>query len=592
MKHIVSTILSQLQNEGNKELLRYKNKNDNKYKPISRQQFFQQVESLANALLAEKMGFEDKIGIFSFNRPEWTIADAGILTVRGIVVPLYATASKEQLKYIVDETKMKLLFAGSQQLDHASWLLDNCNSLEKVVSFDDVEKQDQNRLKNWNDFLHEGKKYADKKTLSEILQSAQETDTATIIYTSGTTGEPKGAILGHDNIVQAFHIHDIRMDITQDDISMCFLPLSHVFERTWTYYMLYKGVVNVYLENPKQVVDELTVVKPTVMCVVPRFFEKTYDAITTETQKWSSLKKKIFNWSIKIGHRYIEYEKDALKAPAGLRLKRNIADKLVLKKLRNIFGGNFRVLPCAGAAMGSDILRFFHATGMFVNYGYGATETTATVSCFKTDKYSFDYCGSVMPEVEVKTGDNNEILVKGKTVFHGYFNKPDETAKVLKDGWYYTGDEGYINDEGYLMMTDRIKDMMKTSVGRYVSPQKLELLLSQDSYIEQVVVVGDDKKYVSALIVPSFEKLEMKMQEMGFPPVDRLKLIKEENVLSFYRNNIDLLQQELSPHEKIIKFTLLPEPFTIENSVLTNTLKIKRKIISEKYRDIIDAMYR
>jgi long-chain acyl-CoA synthetase len=327
------------------------------------------------------------------------------------------------------------------------------------------------------------------------------------------------------------------------------------------------------------------------MCTVPRFFEKTYDGIQQEYEKWPSFKRRIFSWSISVGHKYIQYSKDSKKAPKLLEFKNSIANKLVFKKLRSIFGGRIKVMPCSGAAIDPKLIKFFHATGTFINYGYGATETTATVSCYRSDVYNFDYCGSIMPEVSVKIGENQEIFVKGKTIFKAYYNKPEETEKVLIDGWYKTGDEGYIVDDEYLVMTDRIKDLIKTSGGKYVSPQKLEMLIGQNKFIEQIVILGDNRKYITALIVPSFENLKEYSKKFGLDPNNIEMLVSNKNMIDLIQEQIDNCQADLTPYEKVVKFTLLPETFNINNQTLTNTLKIRRKIIEQQYKELIDEMY-
>ncbi|HAN18005.1 MAG: hypothetical protein A2X13_10155 [Bacteroidetes bacterium GWC2_33_15] len=591
-QHIAHMLREKASAYKTKEVFRYKDKISSVYKSISWSELINYTEKVSESLVQLGFGFNDKIGIFSSNRPEWTIADLGILSVRGIVVPFYATSSVQHVKYIVDETRMKLMFVGnSEQVEKALWLLENCKSLEKVVVFDNDVSQTDERCITWEYFLKISAENNHKESLNKLLEEAQPDDLATIIYTSGTTGESKGVMLGHDNFMSAFKINDERLKINDNDISLCFLPLSHVFERTWTYFLLYCGAINVFLENPRDVIQELPVVKPTLMCTVPRFYEKTYEGIYAETEKWPSFKKKIFNWSIRTGLESIEYKKDSRHLPLTLKVKLFIADKLVLAKLRQVFGGKIKFLPCAGAAIDSKLLRFFHATGIFINYGYGATETTATVSCFRSDKYNFDYCGSIMPETNVKIGENNEILVKGNTVFKGYYNKPEETNKVLKNGWYYTGDEGYIAEGDYLVMTDRIKDLIKTSGGKYVSPQKIELLLSQNKYIEQVVVLGDNKKYITALIVPSHHNLVVYAKEMDLNIDDNQQFIENALILDFFQKQIDECQKDLTPYEKVIKFALLPETFSIDNKLLTNTLKIRRKAIAEKYSDLIEKMY-
>lgn len=591
-KHITFILKERTAKYGNRQVFKYKNKITGKYDSLNWNNILEQSNKISKSLISLKYGFNDKIGILSKNNPKWTITDLGIFAIRAVVVPFYVTASKQDIKYIVDETKMKLLFIGSNEFEEkASWLLDNCTSLEKIVVFEDKIQENDNRFVKWESFLDFSNDNKLEKEREKIQKEIKADDLATIIYTSGTTGEPKGVMLGHDNFMNAFKINYERLKISDTETSLCFLPLSHVFERTWTLFMLYCGATNVFLENPREVINELPIIKPTLMCTVPRFFEKTYEGIQKEKEKWSSIKKQIFDWSVAIGHKHIEYIKDAKKTPAWLKLKMFIADKLVLKNLRQIFGGKIKIMPCAGAAINPKLLRFFHAAGIFINYGYGATETTATVSCFKSNIYNFDYSGSIMPEVIVKIAEQNEILIKGKTIFKGYYNKPEETSKVLKDGWYLTGDEGRVIDNEYLLMTDRIKDLIKTSGGKYVSPQKLELLLSQDEYIDQLVILGDNKKYITALIVPSFENLKEQAIKFGLNTDNNNLIVSNNEINNFIQQRINLCQAELAPYEKIIKYTLLPEAFNIDNNTLTSTLKIRRKAIAEHYKETIEEMY-
>jgi long-chain acyl-CoA synthetase len=591
-EHIAHMVRERAARYGSREIFRYRDKKENTFKSYNWQEFTRDADKISRALISMGFGHESHIGIFSDNRLEWTITDIGILGIRGVVVPFFGTASRTQVKYIVDETEMQLMFVGNQdQLDKAVWLLDHSDSLDKIVIFPGEAVSTDKRCINWEDFMKLGDDPLFGAELEQLHEQAQPFDLATLLYTSGTTGEPKGVMLGHDNFMECFIIHDNRLDITENDVSLCFLPLSHVFERTWTFYLLYCGTVNVFLENPREVINTLPLVNPTVMCTVPRFFEKTYEGIQVETAKWPKIKKQIFDWAIKVGHQCIEYRKTSAKLPSGLKFKHKLAEKLVLKKLRLVFGKNMRQMPCAGAAIREDLLRFFHATGLFVNFGYGATETTATVSCYKSDRYEFESCGTVMPGVAVKFSEEGEIMVKGPTVFRGYYKKPEETAKALKDGWYMTGDEGHFTKDGNLVMTDRLKDLFKTSVGKYVSPQKLELLLGQEKLIEQIIVVGDNRKYVSALIVPSFENLREFAGKLGLDPADRKKLVAHEAVVKLFQERLDEMQVEVTPYERVAKFTLLTEAFSVENSAMTSTLKLRRKVIAEQYKEQIELMY-
>lgn len=550
----------------------------------------EETSRLSQVLLSESYTKGDNIGIFSANCPEWTIADLAILDIRAVSVPFFSTASREQCKYIVDETGMKLIFVGDQvQLDIALWLLENTDSLQRIIVFNEALELKNANCVSYNDYV--GEPVDKKETLNKVRLSATVDDLATIIYTSGTTGEPKGVMLKHECFIYTFPLHQKRLDLNENDLSMAFLPLSHIFERTWSFYVYYVGGTNFILDNPKEVIEVLPVANPTILCVVPRFYEKTYEGIQTEKKRWPAYKQKIFDWSINVGYKVSSYKKNSDPLPGLLKLKHAIAEKLVLKKLRSIFGNKLRATPCSGAKLPLHLLKFFHAAGIFVNYGYGATETTATVSCFKTDSYEFESVGSIMPGIEVKISDDKEILVKGKTVFSGYYKKPAETAESMIDGWYRTGDEGYISDLGNLVMTDRIKDLMKTSVGKYVSPQKIETLLGQYSLIEQLVVVGDDRKYVTALIVPEMNKLKDLATMYMIEYKDESELLQNEQIIAHIRERIDRLQTSLPNYEKVMHFTLLAEPFSIENNMLTSTLKTKRRVIEKTYATLIEKMY-
>lgn len=578
---------------GTREVFRFRETGAKVYSSYNWQDVVTITDKVAKSLLALGYGPKSNIGIFSDNKPQWTLTDLGILAIRGVVVPFFGTASKQQIKYIADETKMELLFVGNnEQMEKALWLSDNSSALRNVICFNPVSPALKNpRCINWNDFLELGEKGSFGKQLEQILKEAEPEDLATIIYTSGTTGEPKGVMLGQDNFMSCMKIHDERLEVSDKDVSLCFLPLSHIFERSWTFYMLHRGAVNVFLENPKAVIEEMPLARPSLMCTVPRFYEKTYEGIRLEEGKWAPAKRKLFDWAMSTGQSHSDWLKNNKKPPLALRIKYAVADKLVLTKLRSVFGGNIRTMPCSGAAIRPELLRFFHAAGFFVNYGYGATETTATVSCFRPDVYDFESCGSVMPEISVKISDQGEILVKGETVFKGYYNKPAETAKVLKDGWYSTGDQGRLTNEGHLVMEDRINDIFKTSGGKYVSPQKLELLLCNDPFIEQAVVLGDNRKYITALIVPSFAIVRSQFLKTNTTEPDEKSMINDAEVIEFFRTRLELIQDELTSYEKVVKFTLLSEAFSIENDTLTSTLKTRRKAIDGKYRELIDAMY-
>ncbi len=588
--HIIPLFINRVDKYRTKEVFRFRGAG-NQYESINWLELHAKVESFLSSLHALGVEKDEMVGIFSQNKPQWLMADLAIMARGAVVVPFYATSSLDQLRYIVKETSMKVMFAGSEeQLTTALELLDGSNTLEKIVSFDHT-SSDDSRIMGFDDFMKLGASQGIKATLQDRVAEYDAADLATVIYTSGTTGEPKGVMLRQDNFMFCFRIHDERLKVNSSDVSLCFLPLSHVFERMWSHYLLSRGAVNVFLENPKEVIEELPKVKPTVMCTVPRFFDKTFEGIHTEMNKWPEAKQKVFKWSVKQGMQAIQYRCRNKSLPVGLALKYRIANLLVLKKVRSVFGGNVRFFPCAGAAINTATLKFFHAVGLFVNYGYGATETTATVSCFRDDEYFFGTCGTVMPGIEVKIGENSEILVKGRTVFYGYYKKEKESAEVLKDGWFFTGDEGYLDDQNNLIMVDRIKDLMKTSVGKYVSPQKLEMLLSQDELVEQIVVVGDNRQYVSALVVPVMDKLAELAKAHNISFDEPKELVQNEKIVQLVQSRFDALQQSITPYERVVKITLLAEPFTIEAGTMTSTLKLKRNAIERYYSKLVEKMY-
>jgi long-chain acyl-CoA synthetase len=590
-ENIVNMILERASRYNSREVFRFKKAGSKIYESISWESFAGESQKVSRALISLGIRPSDNIGIFSDNRPEWVISDIGIIGIRSVVVPFYATSSKQQLKYIADETQMRLIFVGNrEQYEKALWLLNNTETLKKIVVFDSGIAPDNDCCIGWRKFVSLDSENRFEMEMKQRIQEIQPDDLVTIIYTSGTTGESKGVMLTHATFLYTFKIHDERLEVSDTDISACFLPLSHVFERTWTYYILYRGATNAFIDNPREIIDQLPIVKPNLMCTVPRFFEKTCEGIQSEMSKWPSLKKKIFNWSIKIGLKYSEYLSKAQKPPLGLSLRHGVADILVLRKLRNIFGGKIRFMPCAGAAISPSLVRFFHAAGIFINYGYGATETSATVSCFKSDRYDFDTCGTIMPGIEVKISEEGEILIKGGTVFKSYYKKSEETGKTLIDGWYHSGDQGYITSNGDLVMTDRIKDLMKTSSGKYVSPKKIELAFGQDPFIEQIIAIGDNRKFITALIVPSFETLKSKGR-LGLQTMDNSELVVSKEIIEFYNGRVNKIQEEFAPYERVVRFKLLPESFSIQNGMLTNTLKVRRNMLIEQFKDDIDKMY-
>lgn len=567
--------------------------NDKSWLPITWTELWQSIEDTAKAMLASGVKPGDKVAIMSRNMPEWTISDYAIQLVRAVSVPLFSSTSAAQAEYMIHETECVLFLAGEQeQYDVARELIQKVPSLSKIVVFDRAVQLDKSISSEYfSDFQATGRGGNYDSQIQVLAGEAHEQDLCTIIYTSGTSGEPKGVMLSLANFLHCLHIHDLRLNVDDTDVSLCFLPLSHIFERGWTFNVLSKGMVSYYLRNPKEVVDVVKVVKPTIMCSVPRFFEKTYEGVNAEIAKSSALKQAIFRWAINVGGKRLDYIWNKKPVPHRLNIAYAIADKLVLAKGRGALGGNFRFMVCGGAALSLDIIHFFEQVGIHIKVGYGLTETTASVTCLLDDDLNTNSVGKVMPLLEVKIGENDEIMVKGGTVFMGYYKKPEYTAEVFKDGYFCTGDAGRLDENDYLFLKDRIKDIIKTSSGKYIAPQKIESVLTADKYIEQITIIGNERKFITALVVPASIAFEKLMKEMGLDKKSRVEQVKEKSVIAFYQKRIDAAQKDLSPYEQVKKIVLLPAEFTIQSGELTPSLKIKRRVVAEQFKAEIENMY-
>lgn len=590
--HIVTNIRHQTAQGGKRTALRYKA--GEKWLDISWQQFGEQMDALSLALLAQGLDVQDKVGIYANNMPRWTIADIGTLQLRCVTVPIYATNTADQAAYIVRNADVKVLFVGEQvQFDAAMAIFDQCPELERVVAMsDDIDLQGHPAALSWQAFIACGDQLYQAE-LSRRLQQVCMDDLFTLIYTSGTTGQPKGVMLDYANIGAQCEGHDVRLAVSREDVSLCFLPLSHVYERAWTYYVLYKGATNCYLQDTMQVRDALGEIRPSVMCAVPRFYEKIFAAIHEKVARAPLQRKLVFTWAVNMGARVAACRQQGRKPSWLLQRSYRLADKLVLKKLRDLLGGNIKLMPCGGAKLDETIGRFFHAIGINVKLGYGMTETTATVSCWEDGMFNPDSIGTVMPKAQVKIGDNNEILVRGPMVMRGYYKMPEETAASFdQHGFLKTGDAGRFDAEGNLFITDRIKELMKTSGGKYIAPQVVEGVIGKDHFIEQIAVIADTRKFVSALIVPSFESLEAYAKELNIKYHDRIELIRHSQIVEMIEQRVAELQKDLAKFEQVKKFTLLPKAFSMDKGELTPTQKLRRKVIHERYEDEIEQMYR
>ena len=433
-----------------------------------------------------------------------------------------------------------------------------------------------------------------KNEVESRIAASTDTDLANILYTSGTTGESKGVMLHHSCYGAAFEAHNTRLTrLGEDDVIMNFLPFTHIFERAWSYYCLYRGCQLCINLRPQDIQKTIKEVRPTAMCSVPRFWEKVYAGVQEKINATTGLKKSLMLDALRVGKEHnIDYLMNGKTPPAWLHMKYKFYEKTIyslLKKTIGIENGNF--FPTAGAAIPVAVQEFVRAVGINMIAGYGLTETTATVSCEWLDDFRIGSVGRLMPGLELKIGENNEILLRGETVTKGYYKKEALTRQVItEDGWFHTGDAGYVKD-GYLYLTDRIKDLFKTSNGKYIAPQAIETKLVVDRYIDQISIIADQRKFVSALIVPEYGQVEKYAKDHHIAYTDRKDLLQKPEIIELFKMRIDTLQQEFAHYEQIKRFTLLPEPFSMEKGELTNTLKIKRSVLIKNYAAEIEKMY-
>ena len=566
---------------------------------ISWREFDRQINMAARALASLGVKPADCVGTFSANRPDNLVTDFACYRNRAISVSIYATSSPEQVAYIVNDASIAVLFAGnSTQYHFAREAMRQCPSLKQIIVIKPIETdEDDDTTMLWSDFIKLGED-SDRSIADEVEKrtaEARPTDIATLVYTSGTTGEPKGAMLTHANYDAALDAHRTALSmLSTDDVSMAFLPLSHIFEKGFTYVCLMMGIKVAVNRDPRAIQDTIKEVRPTCMCAVPRFWEKVYTAVLDKIASMNPVSRAMVRAALRIGHRRnLDYVRHGLKAPFWLERSYRFVDRRIFSKLRGAIGiDRPNIFPTAGAPVSPEIVEFFHSAGLWIMVGYGLSETTATVTCFRQIDYEIGSVGQPLPTVNIKIGDNSEVLVKGPTVMTGYYNKPEATAEAFTaDGWFRTGDAGYIDKEGSLFLTDRIKDLFKTSNGKYIAPQMIEARLGTDKFIEQVAIIGDSRKFVSALIVPNFGSLREWAANNGIPSTSDEELLKHQSVHDMMEARLEKLQKGLAPYEKIKRFTLLPHEFTMDNGELTNTLKIKRRVINSRYADLIEAMY-
>lgn len=595
--HFAELIHRQAEKYGNRTALKHRDNATGKWLKISWREFSDKVMLTAKAMAEFGIKVQENIGVYSQNMPQCLYTDFGAYGNRVVSIPMYATNSPGQIEYIINDAKIRTLFVGEQlQYNNAFKVQKDSKYLERLVVFDPAVKMNPEDKTSiyFDDFLRLGDNAHAESTVKIRMTEAVPEDLATIIYTSGTTGESKGVMLPHSCYLEAMRIHDVRLPLVTDkDLSMSFLPMTHIFEKAWCYYCLHKGVTIAINQDPKMIQKTLPEVHPTLMCNVPRFWEKVYAGVHEKINSASPAMKKIFLDAIETGRKYnLEYKNKGIPAPCGLKLKFQFYNKTVFTLLKRVLGiERGRFFPVAGAPLSDTINEFLQSVNIPIAYGYGLSETTATVCFYPKIGFQFGSIGEVMPGVQVKIDPgNNEILVKGKTVMSGYYNKPEETKRAFaEDGFFRTGDAGRL-EGNTLFFTERIKDLYKTSNGKYIAPQAIEMVMSGDNYIEQIAVIGDQRKFVSALIVPAYPLLEQYAGEKGISFESREELVKNKDIIRFIEARVEEHQKNLASYEKIKRFTLLPEPFMM-GCELTDTLKLRRPVVLQKYATEIEAMY-
>lgn len=595
--HLSRLIHDQAKKYGDREVLIYKDFGGSVWKSYSWNQFSDMVKKVSNALLNLGVKVQENLGVFSQNSVQYLFCDFGAWGVRAVTIPFYATSSEQQIQFMISDAKVRFLFVGEQdQYDKARRIFSTCPTLERIIVFDKnvhISSLDLSSM-YFDDFLKLGENYPRQTEVESLQAQASMDDIANILYTSGTTGDSKGVILTCGQYHAAMVANDKCVPVGENDRVLNFLPFTHIFEKGWKILCLTEGarlIVNTY---PQEVQQSMKETHPTCMSSVPRFWEKVYMGVLEQIEKASAPKRKFFMHALKVGKKHnIDYLSKGKRPPLPLHLEYELLNKTVFSLVRKELGlENAHFFPTAGATVNPKVEEFVHSIGINMIVGYGLTESLATVSCNHLGKpYTVGGVGIPIEGIDIKISEEGEVLLKGPTITRGYYNREDLTKTAFtEDGYFKTGDSGYLKD-GELFLKERIKDLFKTSNGKYIAPQMIESKLLVDKFIDQIAIIADQRKFVSALIIPVYALLEEYAREHKIPFENREQLCKDPQINQMMKERIDTLQQSLAHYEQIKRFTLLPYHFTMEKGELTNTLKIKRRVLNENYKKEIDAMY-
>ena len=596
--HLSVLVHDQAKKYGNREALIYRDFGSKTWKSYSWNEFSDKVKVVSNALLNIGVKPQENIGIFSQNSVQYIFSDFGAWGVRAVTIPFYATSSEQQIQFMINDAQIRFLFVGEQeQYDKAHRTLAHCPTLDRIIIFDKsvkINPNDPNAI-YFDDFLKLGENYPRQSEVEALYKAANYEDLANILYTSGTTGDSKGVMLSHLQYRAALEANGRAVHVTEKDRIMNFLPYAHIFEKGWTLLCISEGATLIVNTDPREVQQSMRETHPTCMCAVPRFWEKVYAGVQEQIDKANPVQRKLFKHALAVGRKHnIEYLSRGKRPPLSLHLEYEMYNKTVFNLVRHELGlehSNF--FPTAGATVSSHVEEFVHSIGLTMVVGYGLTESLATVSCDRVGEqpYTIGSVGRPIHNIQVKISDEGEICLKGDTITKGYYNRPDITAQSFdEEGFFKTGDSGYMKD-GELFLKDRIKDLFKTSNGKYIAPQMIEAKLLVDKFIDQIVIIADQRKFVSALIIPEYKTLEEYAKANGIVYSSREELCASDKIHTMMMERIDTLQQQLAHYEQIKRFTLLPKPFTMESGELTNTLKMRRKVINEHYKKEIENMY-
>ena len=582
---------------GDREALIYKNFGGTQWKSCSWNQFSGIARQVSDALLALGVGEQENIGIFSQNSVQYLFVDFGAWGIRAVTVPFYATSSEQQIQFMINDAQIRFLFVGEQeQFDKAHRVFPTCQSLERIIVFDPAVKIPENdpSVMSFSAFLKLGEGLTRKEEFNRRQAAATMDDIANILYTSGTTGDSKGVILSMGQFHAAMEANHKDVPVDENDRVMNFLPFTHIFERGWALLCITVGarlIVNTY---PQEVQKSMREQHPTCMSSVPRFWEKVYQGVQEKIETSGAVQRKLFRHAFEVGRKHnIDYLAAGKQPPLGLHLEYELLNKTVFSLVRKELGlENAHFFPTAGATVSAHVEEFVHAIGINMVVGYGLTESLATVSCDHLGKpFQLGSVGHPIQGIKIKISSEGEILLKGPTITRGYYNRDDITRQSFtEDGFFRTGDSGYIKD-GELFLKERIKDLFKTSNGKYIAPQMIESKLLVDKYIDQIAIIADQRKFVSALIVPEYKLLEEYARTHDIAYNSREDLCNDKRIVRMLTERIDTLQQQLAHYEQVKRFTLLPHAFSMERGELTNTLKIKRRVLNENYKAEIDKMY-